>query len=104
MNKRQVFEPADPGCVQPTGTPTASARNFKRIVLITALLLGSAISAYADTDIWRGRGSRADMMTAAGTCRQQFGLSPRAHSHQPRACLTILCSVMVDAVFDETHD
>ena len=50
---------------------------MKRIVLITALLLGSAISAYADTDIWSGRGSDADMNSAVGTCRQQFGESPR---------------------------
>ena len=48
---------------------------MKRIVLITALLLGSALSAYADTDVWSGRGSNADMMAAAGTCRQQVGES-----------------------------
>jgi hypothetical protein len=49
---------------------------MKHVALVAALLLGSAISASADTDIWSGRGSTADMMTAAGTCKQQFGASP----------------------------
>jgi hypothetical protein len=48
---------------------------MKRVVLITALLLGGAISAYAGTDVWSGKGSTADMMAAAGACRQQVGES-----------------------------
>lgn len=56
---------------------------MKRTILIIAMLIGSAAAAHADTDIWNGKGSNADMQTALGTCRQQFGEAPRGFP--PRA-------------------
>jgi hypothetical protein len=49
----------------------------KRIILATALLVGGALAVHADTDIWNGKGSTADMNTALGTCTEQFGEEPR---------------------------
>jgi len=49
---------------------------MKSAVFVAALLLASAISAQADTDIWSGKGTTADMNAADGICRQQFGPQP----------------------------
>jgi hypothetical protein len=55
----------------------------KRIILATALLIGGALSAHADTDIWNGKGSTDDMQTALGTCTEQFGEEPRGIPPNP---------------------
>ena len=57
---------------------------MKRIILVTALLLGGAAAAHADTDIWNGKGSDADMRVALGSCRQQFGPSPLGVATSPQ--------------------
>jgi len=46
---------------------------MRRIILVAALLLGGAISARADTDIYSGQGSNDDMNAAVRQCRQQWG-------------------------------
>jgi hypothetical protein len=49
----------------------------KYIILAAALLIGGALVAHADTDIWNGKSSTADMNTAFGACTEQFGEEPR---------------------------
>lgn len=57
---------------------------MKRIILATALLISGALAAHADTDIWNGKGSTADMHTVLGTCTEQFGEEPQGYPSQPR--------------------
>jgi hypothetical protein len=49
----------------------------KYIILAAALLIGCALAVHADTGIWNGKGSTADMNTAFGACTEQFGEEPR---------------------------
>jgi hypothetical protein len=49
----------------------------KYIILAAGLLIGGALAVHADTGIWNGKGSTADMNTAFGACTEQFGEEPR---------------------------
>ena len=48
---------------------------MKSLILAAALLLGGAVSAYADTDIWTSNPPRSDgeLAVAANSCSHQFG-------------------------------
>jgi hypothetical protein len=59
---------------------------MKRIILVTALLLGSAAAAYADTDTWTSNPPRSDaeLAAAANSCSHQFGAPRTALRPAPR--------------------
>src|ERR1700727_2809031 len=54
---------------------TIGGCTMKRIMLVTALLLSGAVSAYADTDVWTAKHPRSDaeLYAADNYCNQQFG-------------------------------
>ena len=49
---------------------------MKRVLLVTALLIAGAVSAYADTDVWTASHPRSDeeLASANAYCNQRFGV------------------------------
>jgi hypothetical protein len=73
------------------------------ILAATALVLVGAISVRADTDIWSGQGSDADMNVAAGKCRQQFGNPPSGPPNDEyKQCMSALGWTYVKTQHDGT--